>query len=427
MDDCDYKDCDYEYTDVVITDDNTVRLMITIMNDNNTTYNDIQFCASNLGIFIKHTTICSENIPILMKTFILFSECNQPQFLPQIHTVMYECVQRYPFILVDIIKTRTIQRCMPYEFKYRLWKLISPTTVMSLAITPMNIVWFLCDVFRYARDHDITDDILILISELETLYGILHGDNPQRNIGLRGTIVDELAHHNLSQYMHEILLQRLRDDEREQDNRVIRDRDRRRPDAIYNDSQNVHNSNINGRVREVATNIIQWFSQYQLSLTNIRNCPDIRSAKLNVNQRLHVQYVFDMFQSVRFYINTDDTHSEYYTPSQLLQAVYAFIMQSCNAHEMLVRLLQELKDKYTYCATGCVAGVISSIQGFDIPEEFIIKFNDDDIEYGRIIHRITTYLKSHNLTLCNEIKTYLDTIDDIPNHLRSRVYNYFVQ
>lgn len=127
--------------------------------------------------------------------------------------------------------------------------------------------------------------------------------------------------------------------------------------SVYEDGQNVHNTEINNSVLESARNLVL---NYKPSL-NINFDDKLldnidHNIKARINSSLHR-------------INSDSSTFKYnLSLYSVFQGLLGYIEQHQHKEELYKRLLEELTDMQSTCATGHLSRMMNVIQGFNTPE-----------------------------------------------------------
>jgi hypothetical protein len=153
--------------------------------------------------------------------------------------------------------------------------------------------------------------------------------------------------------------------------------------SIYNDGQNVHNTEINNSVLEAGKNLIKNYTTSSILTFNynlISNLPEDK--KMKIEAALHR-------------ILTDDTIFKYnITLYTLFQSLLYFIEKHPNKDELNKRLIEELISSSGLCASGHISRLINTLQGYDISNDLKIKIKIDDEIYAKIKHFIDKSLQN---------------------------------
>jgi hypothetical protein len=189
------------------------------------------------------------------------------------------------------------------------------------------------------------------------------------------------------------------------ENDIIANQNRRA--SVYNDTQNVHNSEINTSVINVAT-----------SLLNSSSSP---SDMLNIDEELkkyypeyenHKEQINNSLNRIR----TEQTKfKDGITIPMVFDKIVGFISGSIHKPELVKRLGEELYEMNGLCSTGHMARIVNVIQGFnDLPEELKIKINPKDEIYANIQSFISSEIQKSD----NYEQLMDDMMDTGENHKR---------
>ena len=195
------------------------------------------------------------------------------------------------------------------------------------------------------------------------------------------------------------------------ENNLFRNQDKKL--NIYDDSQNVHNSNVNQSVISVATNLTTN------SITGIKG--DIQ-AELEKYYPRYKQNEKKIKKSLER-IETDTSKFNNLTLKDVLNNIYSYISCSIYKNEMLITLGDELTAMSELCSTGHISRLINSIQGFpDIPDNLKIKINPKDEIYATI----QTYL---NNEIQNDVNSeeHLDNMVSENSREKQKYYDFICE
>jgi len=145
--------------------------------------------------------------------------------------------------------------------------------------------------------------------------------------------------------------------------------------TVYEDNQSVHNSEINSSVLEAAKNLVSNYRTASMLGFDYSLLKDIEQDKrVKIEASIHR-------------ITTDSSIFKYGTTlHSIFQSLLQFISQSPEKNELNQRLIQELIDMSSLCASGHLSRLISVIQGFNIDEKLTIKISIDDELYAKVKH-----------------------------------------
>lgn len=139
--------------------------------------------------------------------------------------------------------------------------------------------------------------------------------------------------------------------------------------TVYDDSQNVHDANVNKSVLTAAHRLIEIFSETEFDRDNvIQSLERVDSKCKNL-----VNTVLDRVEidTARF-SHKYDKFSLYNVFSNL----WAFIIKNKESEELKKRLLQELTDMNSYCSTGHLSRFINVIQGYTEDPKLCIRISE---------------------------------------------------
>ena len=186
------------------------------------------------------------------------------------------------------------------------------------------------------------------------------------------------------------------------ENDIIANQNRRA--SVYNDTQNVHNSEINESVINIASSLINNKS----SPSNIFNI-DEELKKYYPEYENHKEQINTSLNRIR----TEQTKfKDGITIPMVFDKIVGII---ANKPELVKRLGEELYEMNGLCSTGHMARIVNVIQGFnDIPGELKIKINPKDEIYANIQSYISAEIQKSD----NYEQLMDDMMDTGENHKR---------
>jgi hypothetical protein len=159
--------------------------------------------------------------------------------------------------------------------------------------------------------------------------------------------------------LQQVLMEQIRNLQMRENDIIV---NQNRKASVYNDTQNVHNSEINDSVINIAT-----------SLINNKSSP---SDMFNIDEEL--QKYYSDYENHKEQINTSlerirndkSKFKDGVTISMVFDKIIGIIANSIHKPELIKRLGEELYEMNGLCSTGHMARIVNVIQGFnDIPEE----------------------------------------------------------
>ena len=160
-----------------------------------------------------------------------------------------------------------------------------------------------------------------------------------------------------------------------------------RKQTVYMDSQNVHNHEINNKVMDAASAIVNSGNEQNVG-TNLNMPIEDEMKRVYPNYEKHKSAIEASLRR----IETDPAKfKDGMTIKVIFDKIVNFIFRNKHKDELLKRLAEELVDMNGLCSTGHVSRLINTLQGFpDLPEELTIKINPKDEIYANI----QTYLNN---------------------------------
>lgn len=149
----------------------------------------------------------------------------------------------------------------------------------------------------------------------------------------------------------------------------IRVTDTKNDKTVYDDSQNVHDANINETVLIASHRLIELFSETEFNRKEVlESLQAIDSSCTNI-----VNDVIDRIEidTTRF-SHGDDRFSLYNVFSNL----WVFIVRNKQRNELKIRLLEEFNEMHAYCSSGHLSRLINVIQGYTEDPKLCIKISE---------------------------------------------------
>jgi hypothetical protein len=154
-----------------------------------------------------------------------------------------------------------------------------------------------------------------------------------------------------------------------------------RPTNLYEDTQNVHNSDINKAVLKVASNLIKQEGHGDFE--------DERGEEMMFNELVGISSEhLETFVKVLERINIDTSKFVYGVNRFTLRLVFVNLWSYIGHHqhsvELKKRLVEEMIEMEKYCTTGHLSRFVSVIQGYTNDEELMITISDYEYLKGKI-------------------------------------------
>lgn len=139
--------------------------------------------------------------------------------------------------------------------------------------------------------------------------------------------------------------------------------------TVYDDSQNVHDVNINETVIIASHRLIELFSETEFNRKEVlESLQEIDSSCTNI-----VNDVIDRIEiDTAHFSHGDDRFSMYNVFSNL----WVFIIRNKQRNELKIRLLEEFNEMHAYCSTGHLSRLINVIQGYTEDPKLCIKISE---------------------------------------------------
>jgi len=185
--------------------------------------------------------------------------------------------------------------------------------------------------------------------------------------------------------------------------------------AIHQDTQNVHNTEINNTVKKAAQKL---YSLYKDRLIEI----DLTFGEKNVKD-----YLIKKFPGSSGTIEVSITRIRTDTANfninlnleQIFKSLWLFIQEHKDKEEIEKILIEELARSKGFCSTGYLARLMSSIQGFTEDPDLTI-----NISLREQCHTIITKYLTDSLRICTDgsiMDGMIDGTDEFKDFIRKRV------
>lgn len=157
--------------------------------------------------------------------------------------------------------------------------------------------------------------------------------------------------------------------------------------TVYDDTQNIHNHQINESVLQSVEKILQYSNGSTGGGIDI----ETELQKYYPDYSKHADKIKSSIQRIQ----SDPSKFRGNTKmSQVFDAVVSFISNSRNKQDLWKRMGEELVEMNQLCATGHLSRIVNVIQGFqDVPQEFQIKMDPKDEIYGNLSNYITKQIQ----------------------------------
>jgi len=155
--------------------------------------------------------------------------------------------------------------------------------------------------------------------------------------------------------------------------------------TVYNDSQNVHSSNLNESVLKAC-----------VSLMEIEHPSGFNSEKVKlILQKISPEYK-DIIDTVLERIEIDTSRFKWKDNIFGLHDVFSSLWKYINKHtssdELYKRLIEEMVAMTKYCTTGHISRFINVIQGYTDDEKLFVRISDEQQIRAVIGHYLDTML-----------------------------------
>jgi hypothetical protein len=268
-----------------------------------------------------------------------------------------------------------------------------------------------------------------IIQSLKTLFESCILIKTKDKLKTAHEIADIIINHNFEEE-GEVILQRLRET---MDRHVARDIPIRniiheeipvinrinqeiKVRTLYNDSQNIHNKDINNSVKDACIKLMKKYS----------NLPKFKDLHVSGKPGSDIESILlkkfstktNSIQTVLDRINIDISNFNInISLHDILKCVWLWIHEQEEIDELEKRLVEEIIEMEGYCATGHLGRLVNVMQGFT--DDMKIQVSDED-QYNKIIRAYLTDQLS-NCTDDDVIDGMIDKNDDYKHFIRDNV------
>ena len=173
--------------------------------------------------------------------------------------------------------------------------------------------------------------------------------------------------------------------------------------TFYQDSQNVHNSDLNESVLKVCVNIILLEQETQFNPKEVKKIlfdifPSETKIIEKVIERIEIDTTEFKFKNDKFNLYV------------LFSSLWSYINKHQYKNELYKRLGEEFISMSLYCSTGHLSRLINTIQGYTTNDDLVIKISDKD----QIKSVINTYLEKQFLNASDKVTDSILDEDKTP-------------
>lgn len=156
--------------------------------------------------------------------------------------------------------------------------------------------------------------------------------------------------------------------------------------TVYEDTQNVHDSNINESVLKACIGIMAVYRPEEMDTEErtrklVDRFPDQEEDIKSVMERV-------CFDTARF-SHGDDTFSLY----NLVSSLFQYIDKHKERDELYSRLVEEMVSMNRYCSTGHLSRFVNVIQGFTEDPDLCVRISDEQQVASSIMHRLNKIME----------------------------------
>jgi uncharacterized protein with HEPN domain len=135
--------------------------------------------------------------------------------------------------------------------------------------------------------------------------------------------------------------------------------------TVYNDSQNVHTSEINNSVKNSVIKLLSWYKNFRNN--GFKEFDEIKNYFIENYDNINIRNVLKRIENDISSFNIEITLKDVFV------ALYNWILLNDNKNELEKILLDEMYEMDGYCATGHLSRMINVTQGFS--EDFCVNIS----------------------------------------------------
>jgi len=138
--------------------------------------------------------------------------------------------------------------------------------------------------------------------------------------------------------------------------------------TIYQDTQNVHNNDINNSILNVSVNLLQISKPENYDIESI-----VKELSKYEADTKKLETIKDTL--CKLYINTSrfTLKENSFSLHDVFASLWTYILSHKHREELILRLIEELLEMSEYCSTGYLSRLINVIQGFTDDESLQVK------------------------------------------------------
>lgn len=185
--------------------------------------------------------------------------------------------------------------------------------------------------------------------------------------------------------------------------------------TVYKDSQNVHNTSINKSVLKVCYNLLLKEQAGNLTEDELRDI--FRTLeKFCLNER-DINSIYKVLERLLIDTTFFKHGSDKFTMLQIFCNVWSFVKKDKYNEELKKRLVEEMIAMHEYCATGFIARIVNTIQGFTEDPDLCINIGDFDRHKAIVLQKLNKVMASAPEDVLDDMltinkKLFLDYLKD---------------
>lgn len=344
------------------------------LNNNTKDIRKLEICIYYLGYVYDMININDEYFELMMNTLVECSYKLHYVFTNFKNTNVKTCyyIRLFNINIKQYISSKEYYRILSSllfssDLKRSISKMVSNTSSQTIS-TRFKHLWTDTDNLFEQVVNELKD---LFYSNFQDLY-------------LSSSIADILHMKNIPEGRQFIQLLRMRDFNNDNHSK-----------NIYQDTQNVHNSHINKRLLSVSCRLIETIGSNDVNIDEIikeLNSPYVDEISKETIKRYFDSSILDRIQNdntLFSYNYTENQNQEpknscivYFNLYTILANVWKFITKSSHKEELKQIFVNEMKTSNNVCPSGCLARLVSVIQGFS--EDELLKIGISNYENVKV-------------------------------------------
>lgn len=160
--------------------------------------------------------------------------------------------------------------------------------------------------------------------------------------------------------------------------------------TVYKDTQNVHNTSINKSVLKVCYNLL--LKEQAGNLTDEELVDIFKELENYCFNKSDIPAIYKVRERIQIDTTFFNYGSDKFTMLQIFCNVWSFITKDKNKEELKKRFVEEMIAMHEYCATGFIARIVNTIQGFTEDPDLCINISDYDRHKAIVLHKLNNLM-----------------------------------